>query len=193
MRNKVRCEAMVCSLIATCGSPNMPWQAAAMLCSLRWCSQQPGLWKSVETGAGCRFMCSFVPDKRPAWAEAWSRLIRPGGELITLIFPVGLGTSSSASAEVLCAIPGYEQYCPCHTRKQSQSVSLSSNDGQPSRWPALATVQSCMVVLGVGLKDATISQQAALTCIQFLLEGCRQRPPSLSACQLNTAPPFYQS
>ena len=36
-------------------------------------------------------MCSFVPEKRPDWAEAWSKLIRPGGELITLIFPVGLG------------------------------------------------------------------------------------------------------
>ncbi|KAK9841889.1 hypothetical protein WJX84_006950 [Apatococcus fuscideae] len=44
-----------------------------------------------DYGYDYTFMCSFVPDKRSDWADTWGRLIKPGGELITLIFPVGLG------------------------------------------------------------------------------------------------------
>ncbi|KAK9819109.1 hypothetical protein WJX74_002374 [Apatococcus lobatus] len=53
-----------------------------------------------DYGYDYTFMCSFVPEKRADWAEAWSKLIRPGGELITLIFPVGLGIPSPPPFDV---------------------------------------------------------------------------------------------
>ena len=34
------------------------------------------------------FLCAIEPEEREAWAEAAGRLLRPGGLLITLIFPV---------------------------------------------------------------------------------------------------------
>ncbi|MGF1469782.1 MAG: methyltransferase [Sandaracinaceae bacterium] len=34
------------------------------------------------------FLCALDPDLRPAWAEKIDRLLAPGGELVTLIFPV---------------------------------------------------------------------------------------------------------
>jgi hypothetical protein len=34
------------------------------------------------------FLCAIDPEQRPAWAKRAAELLRPGGELITLIFPV---------------------------------------------------------------------------------------------------------
>ncbi len=34
------------------------------------------------------FLCAIDPQQRAAWAQRASELLRPGGELITLIFPV---------------------------------------------------------------------------------------------------------
>lgn len=147
-------------------------------------AQQPVLMTQAVRLAACyRFMCSFVPEKRPDWAEAWSRLIRPGGELITLIFPVGLGTPSTASAAVACAIA---------KTNTGSSKRLSLFDGEPSQ-----IHQSCkgrpLAMLGLGHKVAKISQSGALSCIQRLLEGCLKWSPSLSACSYITAPPSNQS
>lgn len=36
----------------------------------------------------CRFLCAMHPDMRGRWAEAWASQIMPGGELVTLMFPV---------------------------------------------------------------------------------------------------------
>ncbi len=35
-----------------------------------------------------RFLCALPPAQRQAWAEAWATLVKPGGQLVTLIFPV---------------------------------------------------------------------------------------------------------
>eukprot|EP00775_Hariotina_reticulata_P004714 gene4714-4964_t len=45
--------------------------------------------ESFDIGYDYTFLCALHPDMRAAWAESWARLIRPGGELITLIFPIG--------------------------------------------------------------------------------------------------------
>lgn len=34
------------------------------------------------------FFCAIKPEKRPAWARKMARLIRPGGQLVALLFPV---------------------------------------------------------------------------------------------------------
>jgi SAM-dependent methyltransferase len=34
------------------------------------------------------FLCALLPDQRAAWAESTARLIRPGGTLLALLFPV---------------------------------------------------------------------------------------------------------
>ncbi len=34
------------------------------------------------------FLCAIQPERRPAWSRKMSRLIRSGGELVTLLFPV---------------------------------------------------------------------------------------------------------
>jgi len=39
-------------------------------------------------GYDCTFLCAIPVDMRSAWATAWSRLLAPGGELVTLIFPL---------------------------------------------------------------------------------------------------------
>ena len=34
------------------------------------------------------FLCALEPELRPRWAETMARLLAPGGELVTLIFPI---------------------------------------------------------------------------------------------------------
>lgn len=36
----------------------------------------------------CRFFCALHPDMRASWGEAWQRNLRPGGSLITMMFPM---------------------------------------------------------------------------------------------------------
>ena len=36
----------------------------------------------------CRFLCALQPHDRKAWAQRYKTLIKPGGQLATLIFPV---------------------------------------------------------------------------------------------------------
>lgn len=38
----------------------------------------------------CRFFCAIVPNMRSAWATRMADLLKPDGELITLMFPVVL-------------------------------------------------------------------------------------------------------
>jgi hypothetical protein len=40
--------------------------------------------------------CALPPQARRAWAEAWARHLAPGGELVTLIFPVDPGADPDA-------------------------------------------------------------------------------------------------
>jgi hypothetical protein len=32
--------------------------------------------------------CALHPDMRTAWAQGWARLLSPGGELVTMVYPV---------------------------------------------------------------------------------------------------------
>ena len=41
-----------------------------------------------DIGYDYTFFCALMPDMRSDWAPAWRRILRPGGKLITLIFPV---------------------------------------------------------------------------------------------------------
>lgn len=41
-----------------------------------------------DLGYDCTFLCAIPPDMRSSWAKSWKSLLKPGGELITLIFPV---------------------------------------------------------------------------------------------------------
>eukprot|EP00929_Paragymnodinium_shiwhaense_P119144 TRINITY_DN9101_c0_g1_i2.p3 TRINITY_DN9101_c0_g1~~TRINITY_DN9101_c0_g1_i2.p3 ORF type:complete len:110 (+),score=18.13 TRINITY_DN9101_c0_g1_i2:490-819(+) len=41
-----------------------------------------------DLGYDYTFLCALNPSMREDWAAAWSKLIREGGELVTLIFPV---------------------------------------------------------------------------------------------------------
>ena len=36
----------------------------------------------------CRFLCALQPHDRKKWAQRYTQLIKPGGQLATLIFPV---------------------------------------------------------------------------------------------------------
>lgn len=43
---------------------------------------------SWDAGYDYTFLCALHPDMRTAWAEAWARQLKPGGELVTLVYPV---------------------------------------------------------------------------------------------------------
>lgn len=34
------------------------------------------------------FLCALDPPMRKPWAETYARIIRPGGELLTVVFPM---------------------------------------------------------------------------------------------------------
>ncbi|KAL0487967.1 thiol methyltransferase [Acrasis kona] len=34
------------------------------------------------------FLCAMIPENRDKWADTYARIIKPGGELVTLIFPL---------------------------------------------------------------------------------------------------------
>lgn len=37
----------------------------------------------------CTFLCAIPPARRSEWAAQMSRLVRPGGEIVSLVFPIG--------------------------------------------------------------------------------------------------------
>ena len=37
----------------------------------------------------CTFLCAIPPARRTEWAAQMSRLVRPGGEIVSLVFPIG--------------------------------------------------------------------------------------------------------
>jgi hypothetical protein len=41
-----------------------------------------------DIGFDYTFLCALMPEMRVQWASSWHRILRPGGLLITLIFPV---------------------------------------------------------------------------------------------------------
>jgi methyl halide transferase len=41
-----------------------------------------------DIGFDYTFLCALMPEMRAEWATSWHRILRPGGLLITLIFPV---------------------------------------------------------------------------------------------------------
>jgi hypothetical protein len=47
-------------------------------------------WPKLNHGGSrlIRFFCALHPTMREDWAKSWARHMRPGGQLITLIFPV---------------------------------------------------------------------------------------------------------
>jgi methyl halide transferase len=44
--------------------------------------------KPFDVGFDYTFFCALSPHMRAKWGPAWHRLLRPGGLLVTLIFPV---------------------------------------------------------------------------------------------------------
>jgi hypothetical protein len=56
----------------------------------------PGLTPPPAPGA--RFLCALHPSMRPAWAAAWARLLKSGGELVTLMFPLPAAPGAPAPA-----------------------------------------------------------------------------------------------
>jgi len=53
-----------------------------------------------DLGYDCTFLCAIPPDLRSAWANSWKSLLKPGGELITLIFPVAPPSADPANGHV---------------------------------------------------------------------------------------------
>lgn len=41
-----------------------------------------------DVGYDYTFLCALMPEMRANWGPSWYRILRPGGLLITLIFPV---------------------------------------------------------------------------------------------------------
>ena len=48
----------------------------------------------------CTFLCAIPPGRRREWADKMAHLVRPGGELITLIFPFRDDAADPADGEV---------------------------------------------------------------------------------------------
>ncbi|GBF87306.1 thiol methyltransferase [Raphidocelis subcapitata] len=43
---------------------------------------------AFDAGYDYTMLCALHPSMRPAWAAAWARLLRPGGHLVTMVYPV---------------------------------------------------------------------------------------------------------
>ncbi|KAF8066261.1 HOL3 [Scenedesmus sp. PABB004] len=48
-----------------------------------------------DLGFDYTFLCALHPGMRTDWAAAWARLLRPGGELVTVVFPCGPGPAGA--------------------------------------------------------------------------------------------------
>jgi len=44
--------------------------------------------QGYDIGFDYTFLCALMPEMRAQWASSWHRILRPGGLLVTLIFPV---------------------------------------------------------------------------------------------------------
>mmetsp|Transcript_78870 Transcript_78870/g.255490 ORF Transcript_78870/g.255490 Transcript_78870/m.255490 type:complete len:241 (-) Transcript_78870:19-741(-) len=49
---------------------------------------EPG---SFDLAWDCTFLCALDPSVRPQWAARHAELLKPSGELVTLVFPIGKG------------------------------------------------------------------------------------------------------
>jgi len=74
-----------------------------------WLSAQPAAAVEVRTGDffkddfglfdviwDCTFLCALQREVRDAWAERTVSLLQPGGELVTLVFPITAGKPPEA-------------------------------------------------------------------------------------------------
>eukprot|EP00741_Cyanophora_paradoxa_P019668 tig00021137_g18986.t1 len=52
------------------------------------------------------FLCALPPELRQKWAEKMASLVAPGGELVTLIFPIGTHTTGPPYAMSLDLVAG---------------------------------------------------------------------------------------
>jgi methyl halide transferase len=59
-------------------------------------AEEPGKY---SLGYDCTFLCAISVDMRPAWAKAWHTLLEPGGELVTLLFPIRPGIDPAESGD----------------------------------------------------------------------------------------------
>lgn len=44
----------------------------------------------------CALQCALHPDMRVDWAQGWGRLLAPGGELLTMVYPVDPGMDAGS-------------------------------------------------------------------------------------------------
>ena len=92
------------------------------------------------------FFCAIEPERRPAWAEQINNLLKPDGELITLMFPIDDNVTGGPPYKV--SISDYEEVlCPFGF----EATSISDNDLAPGtrkgreklgRWKRLPISQS---------------------------------------------------
>ena len=45
--------------------------------------------KRFDAAYDCTFLCAIDPNKRKEWADVYARVIKPGGLLVSLVFPCG--------------------------------------------------------------------------------------------------------
>ena len=62
-----------------------------------------------DVGFDYTFFCALMPKMRDDWGPSWQRILRPGGLLITLIFPVDSSLEQSGPPWPVNP-PLYKQY-----------------------------------------------------------------------------------
>lgn len=71
------------------------------------------------------FLCAINPERRSAWAKQMSTVLRPGGELLTLIFPVTGFEPDASNVGVGPPYPLSPSYVERLVREHFETVSLS--------------------------------------------------------------------
>lgn len=70
-----------------------------------------------DLGFDYTFLCALHPDMRRDWAPAWGRLLRPGGLLLTLIFPVDSNMDRNKVGSPQCGV----ETTPCYRVRHGRS------------------------------------------------------------------------
>ncbi|KAL6749287.1 S-adenosyl-L-methionine-dependent methyltransferase [Haematococcus lacustris] len=101
---------------------------------------QDGAGTNYDLGVDYTFFCALHPSLRPSWAAAWAKALRPGGLLITLIFPVDPAADPNHGPPFPVHPDLYKQALASNFTLQSLEVTppeLSHSDRAGKEWLGL--------------------------------------------------------
>ena len=119
----------------------------------------------------CRFLCALQPHDRKKWAQRYAQLIKPGGQLATLIFPVDPNKDRNEG-------PPFPVTPELYTELLEPLGTLSTHDCDASHSSGAIESGACFHAAFSALlrqaRDCSFTEQSLLSACEACSTGCRR-------------------